>query len=104
MKFVDLFTHIKPKDLPIIIEGYAMGSHTGKIFDRAELGGIIRYKLHMLGYTVTDCPPKTLKKFASGNGNADKKAMMKAVKDRWHIDFKNNNLADAYCLAQWGLK
>lgn len=85
----------------IVLEGYAFAAQ-GRIADLAELGGIIRYTLQHFGFKTIDVPPKTLKKWTSGNGNSDKQAMMKAVKERWQVDFDNDNACDAYALAQYG--
>lgn len=38
---------------------------------------------------------RTVKKWATGNGNADKKLMMEYCKKRWGVDAKDDNEADA---------
>lgn len=87
----------------IVIEGYAFQAN-GRMADLAELGGIIRYTLQHFGFKTIDVPPSTLKKFTTGHGHAKKDQMMKAVKERWGIDFDNDNACDAYALAQYGRK
>lgn len=43
-------------------------------------------------------PPKTLKKFASGNGNASKEEMRRAIEKRWNVRYPTHDLCDAYAL------
>ena len=45
-------------------------------------------------------PPMTLKKFASGKGNAKKQEMLLQIFKRWGIEFNDDNAADAYALAR----
>jgi hypothetical protein len=49
-------------------------------------------------------PVGTLKKFATGNGSADKESMKKAAKrDNLDVRDLDDNAIDAYWLAKWGL-
>lgn len=43
-------------------------------------------------------PVGSIKKFATGKGNADKPQMVEAVRDRWAIDVVDDNQADAVAL------
>ena len=45
-------------------------------------------------------PPMTLKKFASGKGNAKKQEMLLQIFKRWGMEFNDDNAADAYALAR----
>ena len=45
-------------------------------------------------------PPMTLKKFASGKGNAKKQEMLLQMFKRWGMEFNDDNAADAYALAR----
>ncbi len=58
----------------IAIEGYSMGSK-GKVFNIAENTGVLKYKIYNLGIPLEVIPPTTIKKFATGKGNADKNVM-----------------------------
>jgi Holliday junction resolvasome RuvABC endonuclease subunit len=50
-------------------------------------------------------PVGTLKKFATGNGCADKEAMVKAAKkDSLDVQGLDDNAIDAYWLAKWGMR
>ena len=88
----------------ILIEGYSMGSKFGMAFDRYELGGVLRRELCKL----TTCPiiepaPKTLKKFTTGDGAAQKSAMISAIARLQHRQIKTDNKADAAALCELGL-
>lgn len=56
------------------LEGYSMGSK-GKVFNIAENTGVLKYKLWEEAYPIEIFAPTEVKKFATGKGNADKKAM-----------------------------
>ncbi len=66
--------HVKPT--LVAYEGYAMGfgkGLAGKIFDRAELGGILKLMLiEEFGTPVLVVPPTSLKMFMTGKGRLSK--------------------------------
>lgn len=49
----------------------------------------------------TDCPSTTLKKHATGKGNAGKDAMMDAYKKKWGKEPIDDNESDARWLLDW---
>ena len=53
------------------------------------------------GVEYTDCPSTTLKKFATGKGNASKEEMMVAYRKRWGVDPQDDNESDARWLNAW---
>jgi Holliday junction resolvasome RuvABC endonuclease subunit len=53
------------------------------------------------GVQYTYCHTNTLKKFATGRGNADKSDMMKAYRERWHHEPQDDNESDARWLLTW---
>ena len=57
------------------IEGYAMGSSKGLVFNIAEATGMLKLKLWNSGYNMRIYDPNSIKKFATGKGNADKTVM-----------------------------
>lgn len=59
----------------VAIEGYSMGSTVGRAFDIAENTCLLKYKLLDYGYKFVVYPPKTIKKFATKNGNCNKQDM-----------------------------
>ena len=87
------------------IENYSFGSKGRAIFNIGEAGGILRLLLWCwMGkkQRIYWCfAPKTVKKFASGNGNSNKDKMIKAVKDKWKFDAEeDHDVADAFAVAQ----
>ncbi len=87
----------------IAIEGYAFGAKGRALFDLAEFGGVLRYNLWLGGHNYIDVPPSTVKKFATGRGNAKKDEIMLAVYKRWGVEFHTSDEADAYVLARIAL-
>lgn len=90
----------------IAIEGFSYGSKGRSVFDIAYLGWRIREDLER--FRIEDeipwieVPPSQLKKFATGQGNANKEIILQQVYKRWGVEFSDNNQADAYVLAQIG--
>lgn len=87
----------------VAIEGYAPGAK----FNReilGELGGITRLVVHQVYGEICGpaliVPPSSLKKFATGKGNAPKDNVLLAVFKKWGVEFKSNDLADAYTAAR----
>jgi Holliday junction resolvasome RuvABC endonuclease subunit len=58
----------------VALEGYSYSS-TGRVFHIAENTGVLKYKLWERSIPVEIIPPTTIKKFASGKGNANKEKM-----------------------------
>ena len=77
----------------IALEGYSFGSK-GKVFHIAENTGVLKYKIHMTGVPVEVVPPTTVKKFATGKGNADKTAMHKSFNTDTGVDLKEEITPD----------
>lgn len=90
----------------ITIEGFSYGSKGRSVFDIAYLGWRIREELERLrtedNIPWLEVPPSQLKKFATGQGNANKEIILQQVYKRWGVEFSDNNQADAYVLAQIG--
>ena len=82
------------------IEGLSFGSIYGKTETRTALNYMIRERFIDWKIPLLIVPPKTLKKFCSGNGNAKKEDMKLAVFKRWHFEDKDDNIIDAYTLAR----
>lgn len=85
----------------VVIEGYAMGtkrqSHSYSI---GELGGVIRHTLWSRQTPYVEIPPATLKKLATGRGNAKKEEVLAAAIRRLGYDGHNHNVADALWLLE----
>ena len=91
------------KQLIVGMENYSFGSRGRSVFNIGEAGGIVRL---VLTSWVGDksfyvFAPKSVKKFASGNGNSGKPAMIKAVKTNWKFNAeRDHDVADAFAVAQ----
>ena len=79
--------HKKQQDKIIFIEGYSSGSKGPAIFQIAENGGILKYRLQKR-YKCKTIVPSVIKKFATGKGNADKDMMYEEFKKKQQVDFK----------------
>ena len=64
------------------------------------IGWILRYVLYYAGVDFIEIPPTTLKKFATGKGNAKKEDMILPIYKRYGFEDKSDNVRDAYVLAQ----
>ena len=60
-----------------------------------ELRGVLFEVCESLDIPVIVFKPSDIKKFATGNGNADKDKMIEACINRWHITPIDDNEADA---------
>jgi len=79
--------HKKQEDKIIFIEGYSYGSKGQAIFQIAENGGILKYRLQKR-YECRTIVPSVIKKFATGKGNADKEKMYEQFTRTQGIDLK----------------
>jgi len=82
----------------VVLEGYSFGSQGRAVYQIAGLGEIVRYSLWRRGMPYVDVPPGTLKKYATGKGNAGKDEMIAAAIRRFGFEGSDNNEADAYLL------
>lgn len=65
--------------------------------------GVVRLALLHAGVPYVLVPPASLKKFATGRGNATKPDMRLALYKRTGIDMRDDNCVDARWLAEMGL-
>lgn len=87
----------------ICLEGYARGaSHRRE--EAGEIAATVKLTLTACYETPACYPtivsPSALKQFVTGKGNASKRDMVKAVREKWGQNWLDHNLADAYGLAQ----
>lgn len=78
----------------VAAEGYAFGRHN-QAHQLGELGGVIRLALWEAGIPVVEIPPATLKKLATGHGNASKGEVLAAAIRRLGYEGHDDNEADA---------
>lgn len=86
----------------VCIEGFSFGSSGRAIIGMGYLGYRIREMLEELKLPFIEPAPSQVKKYATGKGNCGKDLILQQVYKRWGVEFSNNNLADAYVLAQIG--
>lgn len=96
------------------IEGYSMGSK-GRVFDIAENTGIFKHTAWKFGINVITVAPTTIKKFATGKGNANKEKMQDAfisetginLKDKLNMTEKqwnpSSDIIDAYYVCKYAI-
>ncbi len=88
----------------IVLEGYGLNTkHASSIIPLVELGGLLRFMLHLDGLSWLDPRPSEIKKFATGKGNSPKDMVMMHVLKRWGHASLTNNTADAFVCAAIGL-
>jgi crossover junction endodeoxyribonuclease RuvC len=114
IRLIDILTRItalgtefarRLKDVELcVIEGlsYCSQGKTRSIMQLAALHYGVRMNLEMLNKKAVIVAPQSLKKFATGHGNAKKEEIMLEVYKRWAVSFSSNDLADAYALAVIG--
>jgi crossover junction endodeoxyribonuclease RuvC len=85
----------------VAMEGLAfMARNTSALVQLAGLNYMIRNELRTRGIPFVIVTPSTLKKFVTGHGNAPKDVMMLETYKRFGVSFMDNNICDAYGLAQ----
>lgn len=81
-------------------EAYSFGS-IHQAFLIGEVSGLCTLHMRRVCTGYEECAPSALKKFATSIASAEKQTMIRAVERRWKYDARgNDNLADAYALAQ----
>ena len=84
--------------------GYERPGHLKGVNTReALLGfrGILYAEASKAGIPIYTIPPNSLKKWATGNGAANKKRMIQAAEQGNSFKIYSDNVADAVCLARW---
>jgi crossover junction endodeoxyribonuclease RuvC len=88
----------------VVIEGYAMGmGREAQNHAMGELGGVVRLGMFDAGVRYVDVAPATLKRYATGKGNANKELVLVEAVKRLGYQGSDNNEADALWLRQMGL-
>lgn len=85
--------------LAVVMEGYSYNS-TNKKFLLGEIGSVVKLSVYDTGADLYEAAPKQLKKFVAGRGSADKDRIMHSIARLWGEQITDDNLADAYGLAQ----
>lgn len=82
----------------VAVEGYSFGSKANH-HSIGEWGGVAKLLLRRRGMELVAFSPKTIKRFITGDGNAEKSAVSLALFKRWGIEEPQNDKADAVALA-----
>lgn len=85
----------------VCIEGLSFGSKGQSMLELAGLHYVLRLSLFNCKSNYKVVPPTTLKKFVTGKGNVKKEQMLLQVYKKFGVEFNDNNICDAYCLARY---
>lgn len=108
-----ILTKLKVTD--VCLEGYAMGSQKGMLFNIAENTSLLKTFMWKNGIKFIIPAPTQIKKFATGKGNAKKDAMgecfiketgvmLHEIMGKKRIDMKPcNDIVDSYYMLKFGL-
>ncbi len=88
----------------VVVEGPSYGSQAGQSghHERAGLWWLITHALWKRDVPVAVAPPTTVKRFATGRGNASKDQVLVACGRRFEWFDSNNDASDAVWLAAMG--
>ena len=94
-----------PTECFTVIEAPYIPKHgSGQVLERAWLFGMLVDQLTLRG-PVVRVRAKTRAKYATSNGNADKKAVLEAIRTAFpHVGVRDDNEADAIALAAMGAR
>lgn len=92
---------VRTADL-VVMEGPSYGSRGQGQHERAGLWWIISDALEALGIPTAVAPPTTVKKYATGKGNAEKDKVLGSAYQRFSHFGGNNDEADALWMAAMG--
>lgn len=98
--YVNVSTDMVDLEL-VVIEGLAFDAHDTKR-QQAQLAGIVRHSLYRANKPFIVVPPNTLKKYATGSGQAKKMTVFKAAQYRFGYDGESFDEADALWLRAIG--
>lgn len=87
----------------VVVEGLAIHGPGGAMA-AAQLMGAVKVALMGTGTSYVEVPPSTLKKFATGKGNAGKPEMAVALYKRAGLELANDNEVDAWWLRAAGMQ
>jgi Holliday junction resolvasome RuvABC endonuclease subunit len=85
------------------IEGLSYGSKSASMLELAGLHYLIRRSLYFDGDLII-LPPQSLKKWVCGKGNVKKEQMLLQAYKKFGLEFQDNNICDAYCLARYAME
>lgn len=84
----------------VVFEDSFSGTNKRVVVILNRLAGGIIWVADRLGVSFSTYPPKSVKKFITGNGNANKGMVIEAINQMYNIDVSNDNIADAIAIGQ----
>ena len=89
----------------VMLESYAFGARGDAVTKIAENGGVLKHEMLNYGVPFETVPPTTIKKYATGRGNAKKLDMYDAFVERTGVEvdqFKAwSDIVDSYFIAMY---
>lgn len=100
------------EEIKIVLEGFSYSSVGNRLFNIAENAGILKYMLHINGYTFALVPPSAIKKYFTKKGNSSKGYMVDKFQTYTNlnlfdifscekIDSPLSDIADSYAMAMY---
>lgn len=94
------------------LEGYSMGSSSSRLFQIGENTGILKKKMNDHAFFFSVIAPTSIKKHATGYGNANKERMVESFQEQTDIDLFSlfeqttikkpiEDLADSYLILNY---
>lgn len=83
----------------IAIEGYSFGARGNAVFQLGELGGVVRYLLHVRGFSYVEVPPGEWRKQLFGRGNLPKDQVRVEAWKRYGVENESLDVLEAWCVA-----
>lgn len=94
---------LKKKVQTVCIENISYSSKGQRICEMAALNYYVRIFLYLNDFIFLPIPPTSLKKFVTGTGKCQKDLMLLKCYKKFNVEFSDNNICDAYCLARFAL-
>lgn len=95
----ELMIHLDRENTLVCMEGAAFASEFGA-FKLGKLSGVLEYYLGSNNIPYCLVAPTYVKKVATSNGAATKDQVIAGVRYRWGYKNSNNDINDAYVMAQ----
>ena len=86
----------------VVIEGHAFGAKGRALTILHELHGVVKHYMNKDEIAFVTIPPTEVKKFATGDGRADKQTMIHACNKAGQADVKDSDRADAFWCGRFG--
>lgn len=100
-QWIEEILHVHEIDV-VYLEGYSYGSKGRAAISLGELGGVLRLAIADAGVKMVEVSPATLKKYATGAGNAAKERVLVAAVKRLDYGGHSTDEADALWLYELG--